>query len=145
MAELLREVVINASRATVFELLTDSRRHVEWLGTEAELDPRPGGLYRVVVGGGPVSLGRFVEVVPNERVVFTFGWDEPDHPIPAGSTTVEIDLIPEGDKTLVRLVHRDLPPDAVTDHARGWDHYLSRLVLVGDGGSAGPDGGPGIP
>lgn len=145
MAELLREVVIDASAATVFELLTDPRRHVEWLGTEAELDPRPGGIYRVVVGGGPVSLGRFVEVVPNERVVFTFGWDEPDHPIPAGSTTVEIDLIPEGDKTLVRLVHRDLLADAVSDHARGWDHYLSRLVVVGDGGSAGPDGGPGIP
>ncbi len=145
MAELLREVVISASRATVFELLTDPRRHVEWLGTEAELDPRPGGIYRVVVGGGPVSLGRFVEVVPNERVVFTFGWDEPDHPIPSGSTTVEIDLIPEGDKTRVRLVHRDLPPDAVSDHTRGWDHYLSRLVLVAGGGTAGPDSGPGIP
>ena len=48
-----------------------------------------------------------------EKVVFTFGWEEKDHPIPPGSTTVEITLHPEGDKTRVRLVHRGLPADAV--------------------------------
>ena len=45
------------------------------------------------------------------------------HPIPAGSTTVEITLHPEGDKTRVRLAHRGLPDDAVSDHTGGWDHY----------------------
>ncbi len=141
MADLVREVVVNASPATIFPYLTDPGRHVEWLGTKAELDPRPGGTYRVLVGDKHQSAGEFVEVVPDRKVVFTFGWDEPGHPIPAGSTEVEISLLPEGDKTRIRLVHRGLPEDAVSDHTGGWDHYLERLVVVLNGGDAGPDAG----
>ena len=77
--------------------------------------------------------------MPDRKVVFTFGWDEPNHPIPARSTEVEITLTPDGDKTRVRLVHRGLPDDAVSDHTQGWDHYLDRLAIVSAGGRVGPD------
>jgi uncharacterized protein YndB with AHSA1/START domain len=143
MADLIREILVDARPATIFPFLVDPVRHTEWMGTEAELDPRPGGVYRVNVGGQHQSAGRFVEVVPNEKVVFTFGWDEPDHPIPAGSTTMTITLIPEGDKTRVQLVHSGLPADAVSDHTTGWDHYLSRLATAASGGVPGPDTSPG--
>jgi uncharacterized protein YndB with AHSA1/START domain len=139
MAELMREVVMDASPATIFPFLTDPALQVRWMGTEAELDPRVDGVYRVLVQGQHPGVGRFIEVVPDTKVVFTFGWDEPDHPIPAGSTEVEITLIPEGDKTTVRLVHRGLPDDAVSDHASGWSHYLDRLAIATSGNDAGPD------
>jgi len=139
MAELTREVVIVASPATIFPFLVDPEQHLRWIGTEAELDARVGGAYRVLVGGRHPAVGEFVEVVPNERVVFTFGWDEPDHPIPARSTQIAITLIPDGDKTRVRLVHSGLPEDAVSDHSGGWDHYLERLATAVDGGDPGPD------
>jgi uncharacterized protein YndB with AHSA1/START domain len=139
MAELVREIVIDATAETVWPFLTEPESHLQWMGTEAELDPRPGGAYRVLVGGKHPAVGEFVEVVPNEKVVFTFGWDEPEHPIRAGSTTVEITLHPEGEKTRVRLVHRDLPDDAVEQHTQGWDHYLERLETAGGGADAGPD------
>jgi uncharacterized protein YndB with AHSA1/START domain len=143
MAELVREIMIDATPETIWPFLTDPGRHVEWDGTVAELDPRPGGVYRVLVGGRHQSAGEYVEVVPMERVVFTFGWDEPDHPIPAGSTTVEITLQREGEKTRLRLVHRGLPDDAVGDHTVGWDHYLGRLAVRAAGGDPGPDVIPG--
>jgi Uncharacterized conserved protein len=143
MGELVREVLIDARPETVFEFLTVPSRHIEWEGTAAELDPQPGGVYRVLIGGNHQALGEFVEVIANEKVVVTFGWDLPGHPIPPGSTTVEYTLQPEGDKTRVRLVHRGLPDDAVADHTRGWDHYLARLAIVVVGGNAGPDAGPG--
>jgi uncharacterized protein YndB with AHSA1/START domain len=139
MAELTREVVIDASPATIFPFLVDPEQHVRWMGTEAELDPRPAGAHRVLVQGRHASAGEFIEVVPNERVVFTFGWDEPGHPIPAGSTQIEINLIPDGDKTRVRFVHRGLPDNAVSDHTSGWDHYLERLAAVVGGDDPGPD------
>ncbi len=137
--EAVREITIGASPATVFAYLIDPDRMIEWMGTQAVLQPLPGGEYRVICGGVNPSAGEFVEVVPNERVVFTFGWDVPDHPIPAGSTRVEITLEPVGDSTLLRLVHRGLPDDAVDDHLRGWDYYLGRLGLVCDGEDPGPD------
>ncbi len=143
MAEVMREVVVDAVPATIFPFLTDPELHLKWMGTEAELDPRPGGAYRVNVQGIHPSVGEFVEVVPNERVVFTFGWDEPDHPIPAGSSQVEITLTPDGDKTRVRLVHSGIPADAVSDHGSGWTHYLDRLATASVGGDAGPDAPPG--
>ena len=43
---------------------------------------------------------------------------------------MEITLIPDGDKTRVRLVHRGLPDDAVSDHTSGWGHYLERLAIA---------------
>jgi uncharacterized protein YndB with AHSA1/START domain len=145
MAELVREIMIDASPETIFGFLTDADKQVRWEGTEAELDARPGGIYRVLVAGAYEGVGEFVEVVPHEKVVFTFGWNMEGNPIGPGSTTVEITLHPEGEKTRLRLAHRDLPDDAITDHTGGWDHYLARLAIVAAGGDAGPDTGPGGP
>jgi uncharacterized protein YndB with AHSA1/START domain len=139
MAELVREIMIAATPETIWPFLTEPDKHVEWIGTVAEIDPRPGGVYRVLVAGQHQSVGEYVEVVPMEKVVFTFGWDQEGHPIPPGSTTIEISLYPEGDKTRVRLVHRGLPEDAVSDHGRGWEHYLGRLAAATTGSHPGPD------
>ena len=139
MAELVREIMIDATPETIWPYLVDPAKHLEWLGTEADIDPRPGGVYRVNVQGLHQSAGEYIEVVPQEKVSFTFGWEEEGHPIPPGSSKIEITLHPEGDKTLVRLVHSGLPADAVSDHTSGWDHYLGRLAVVASGGNAGPD------
>jgi uncharacterized protein YndB with AHSA1/START domain len=138
--ELVREILIDAEPETIFPFLVDADRHIEWSGTQAELDPRPGGIYRVLIKGEHQSVGEFLEVVPNEKVVFTFGWDQEGNPITPGSTRIEISLHPEGNKTRVRLAHSGLPDaQAVTDHTGGWDHYLERLATVAAGGSVDPD------
>jgi uncharacterized protein YndB with AHSA1/START domain len=139
MAELVREIMIDATPETIWPFLTEPDKHVQWEGTVADIDARPGGTYRVLVAGEFQSSGQYVEVVSHEKVVFTFGWEQEGNPITPGSTTVEITLHPDGDKTRVRLVHRGLPDDAVPDHIRGWDHYLGRLATVGGGGTNGPD------
>jgi uncharacterized protein YndB with AHSA1/START domain len=142
MAELVREIMIDATPETIWPFLTEPAKHIEWMGTAAEIDPRPGGTYRVLARGQFQSAGEFVEVVPFERLVYTFGWEQEGHPIPPGSTTVEITLQRDGDKTRVQLVHRDLPADAVSDHTHGWDTYLHRLATVMAGGDPGPDAPP---
>jgi uncharacterized protein YndB with AHSA1/START domain len=122
----VREIVVKASPTTVFPYLVDQDLMVQWLGSQVTLIPVVGGDVRVTCGGHP-GVGEFVEIVPNEKVVFTFGWAEPGHPIPPGSTEVEISLTPTGEDTLVRLTHRGLPDDAISDHEGGWGTYLGRL------------------
>src|SRR4029077_16077274 len=114
-------------------------KHVEWMGTVAEIDARPGGQYRVLVAGQYQSSGSYLEVIPMEKVAFSFGWEQQGNPITPGSTTVEISLHPEGTKTRVRLVHRGIPDDAVPDHPQGWDPSPARLAVAAPGGQAGPD------
>jgi uncharacterized protein YndB with AHSA1/START domain len=136
--EAISEIVVRASPTTVFPYLIDPDLMVQWLGSDVSLDPVLGGELRVVCGGNP-GLGEYIEIVTNEKVVFTFGWSAPGHPIPPGSTQVEISLTPKGDDTLVRLTHRGLPEDAVDDHNNGWSFYLGRLEKVIDGVDPGPE------
>jgi uncharacterized protein YndB with AHSA1/START domain len=136
-----REVRIKARAETIFPFFTEPDLMVRWMGQSAEVDPRPGGIYRVDVDGkSHVARGEFVEVSPPDRVVFTWGWESGDSPVRPGSSTVEVTLTPDGDHTIVRLVHSDLPSRESADaHTTGWDHYLPRLEIVAAGGDAGPD------
>jgi len=133
-----REVRIAASPEIVFEMLTDPEQYVRWKGRKAWLDARPGGEFKVEINDQATAVGEYVEVDPPRRVVFTWGWE--GHPVvPPGSSTVEVTLEPDGEGTLLRLVHRDLPAAEAEQHTEGWDMYLSRLVTVGAGGDPGPD------
>lgn len=130
---------IDAPPETVFSYLTDPVRSMRWMGVDAQLDPQPGGIYRVTVPQGFVALGEFVEIDPPRRVVFTWGW-EGDGPVPPGSSRVEITVTPDGDGTLLRLTHTGLPDDEAAQlHTQGWDRYLDRLAVAGAGGDPGPD------
>jgi uncharacterized protein YndB with AHSA1/START domain len=134
-----REVRINARQEVVFGFFTDPVKMVQWKGTDAALDARPGGLYQVNVTGSAIVKGEYLEVVPYTRVVFTWGWTGDGHPVPPGSTTVEVSLVADGPATIVRLRHSGLVGEAGLQHAEGWDHYLPRLAAAAEGRDAGPD------
>jgi uncharacterized protein YndB with AHSA1/START domain len=134
-----KQIRISASPETVFSFFTDPAKLVRWKGIQAELDPHPGGIYRVDINGRDVIRGKYVEVVPYTRIVFTWGLEGEGSPLPPGSTTVEITLIPEAGGTLVRLRHLGLPPEQRQAHADGWDFYLSRLTQAAEGRQVSPN------
>jgi uncharacterized protein YndB with AHSA1/START domain len=136
---IVKEIFIEATAEDIYPYLTDARKYVLWMGLSAELDPRPGGAFKVDPNGSDVITGEYLEIVPNRRIVFTWGWQQPGHPVPAGSTRVEIDLIPKDAGTLVRLVHHKLPAGSRERHVAGWTHYLGRLAVVLSGKDPGPD------
>jgi uncharacterized protein YndB with AHSA1/START domain len=134
-----RTIAIDASPETVWEFFVDPQKLMRWMGTDAELDSRAGGIYRCNVIPGHTAIGEFVEVEEPHRVVFTWGW-EGNANVPPGSSTIEAELTPEGNGTSLRFVHRDLPnAESVASHSQGWDHYLDRLEIVAAGGDPGAD------
>jgi len=134
-----REIRIEAPPSVVFEFLTDPAKMVRWMGTEAVLEPWPGGRYYVNLNGHEVASGEVLEIIPERRLVFSWGWADGSLPLRPGESTVEISLEPDGDGTRLRLTHRDLPSDMRAWHGRGWDYALPRLAVVAAGRDPGPD------
>jgi uncharacterized protein YndB with AHSA1/START domain len=157
------ELRIAARPETVFSYFTDPAKMVLWMGVEATLDPRPGGVCRIVFQpaeerleflrtaygaveerpAGPTDaraiLGEFIEVDPYSRIVFTWGWEQEVFAVQPASTAVEVSLTLDDGDTILRLVHRRLPTPALEFHRAGWDHYLARLAVLAAGGDPGPD------
>jgi len=128
---------IRARPEIVFAFLTDPVLYRRWKGREADLDPRPGGIYRVVMPGG-IAVGEYHVVEPPRRVVFSWGWEgNPD--VPPGSSLVEISLQPDGAETVLHLRHSGLPAPAMAQHDQGWWHYLARLDVAAAGEDPGRD------
>jgi uncharacterized protein YndB with AHSA1/START domain len=134
-----KTILIAASPSEVYRLLTDEELLIEWMAPIASLDPRPGGQVSWTHHNGDTVRGEFVELVPDRRVVFTYGWERADVGIPPGSTVVEIDLRPTPTGTELRLVHRDLDGPMADAHAGGWSNYLTRLTARAEGNDPGSD------
>ena len=125
---------VHARPETVWKYWTDPQRICDWWGAAAELDPRPGGLCRVEMGGGPVMLGEYLELEPYERLVFTFGW-EPTGAAPAiapGESRVEVTLVEDDGDTIMTLRHTGIPAAFAELHASGWSHFLPILATAAD-------------
>ena len=125
------EIRIDASPETVFALLTDPSHMKTWFAEFVDADPRPGGLFRISGPAGVSIEGTYLEVVPNRKVVFTWGGVEGLKP---GQSTVEFVLEPDGGGTLVRLRHYGLPGPTIESHRRGWEYSgLAKLKDAAEG------------
>ena len=130
---------IDATPETVFAYFTDPVKLVAWMGVEATLDPRPGGICRITFSSEATMLGRFRELDPPHRLTFTWGWEEQLFGVVPQSTLVEISLVPDGEGTLLRLAHQGLPVHATRFHGAGREHHLPRLAVAAGGGDPPPD------
>jgi uncharacterized protein YndB with AHSA1/START domain len=126
------EIDVRAPAADVYEMFTDPAKLVRWIGIRALLEPLPGGLFRFELMPGEFCSGRYIELVPGRRVVFTWGWESGALPVEPGSSRVEVDLEESRGVTRVRLVHRGLSEEMRPWHADGWGRFLPRLAAASE-------------
>ena len=136
----VQELTIAAPAPVVYELFTDPASFGEWMAADATLEPVEGGIVRWTHQNGDTVAGRYVELVPHHRIVFTYGWERADVEIPPCSTTVTVTLTAIDDTTTrLRLEHAGLHDRAADAHTGGWHHYLTRLRQRAEGLGLGPD------
>lgn len=147
---------IPAPRAAVYRALVDPRAVATWMvpdgmsGHVHELDARVGGRFRVTLTyDAPTDAGkstarsdsyhgRFVELVPDERVVEAIEFETAD-PAMRGEMTVTMTLADAEGGTLLVATHADLPPGlSPDDNEVGWRMSLGKLSKLVAGGTV-PD------
>jgi uncharacterized protein YndB with AHSA1/START domain len=125
---------MNAPPAKVYEAWTDAKKIPHWFGPEnaevlhATTDVRVGGRFRIVFrapdGEEHHVGGSYREVVPNEKLVFTWAW----RTTPERESLVTIALRRDGEGTVLTLMHEQFADEAARDrHARGWNGTLDKL------------------
>jgi uncharacterized protein YndB with AHSA1/START domain len=97
----------------------------------AELDVRVGGRYRISfdMESGEYSEvgGVYREVVPNEKLVFSWAW----HSTPERESLVTVSIKPDGAGALMIFTHEQFFDEAARDnHAKGWDELFTQLEQV---------------
>jgi uncharacterized protein YndB with AHSA1/START domain len=108
--------------------------------TRVEIDERVGGHYRVWHGTSDGDVGGFeceiLELVPNKRIVFRWGFVGPDRvggPRYDSLLTITFDQAPDG-ATALTLVHERLDelqaaaPGVAENVGPGWDMVLDKLA-----------------
>ncbi|WP_341677742.1 SRPBCC domain-containing protein [Niveibacterium sp. SC-1] len=136
---------IRAPREAVYRALIDPRAIARWRLPEDmrcevhEFDARVGGRLRISLsyladtGAGKTSArtdtyhGRFLELVPNERVVEEDEFETTD-PALQGPMRMTITLVEREGMTVLVAEHADLPPGlSPADNETGWRMALRRL------------------
>jgi uncharacterized protein YndB with AHSA1/START domain len=119
-----RTVVIQAAPQTVFSFFTQNDRWAAWWGAGSTIEPTSGGRLFIRHPDGTESSGEVLEVMPPERIVFTYGF-ESGNPMPPGSSRVTIKLEPLGLSTRLLLLHEFAEPGVRDEHVQGWRYQLS--------------------
>ena len=95
---------------------------------EAETDLRVGGRYHITMHvprrPSTTSCGVYREIVPNEKLVFTWAWKS----TPERESLVTVTFKPDGDGTLLTLLHEQFfDEDARDRHQQGWSGAIDKL------------------
>lgn len=142
----LRQIVLTreiaAPRTLLFRLWTEPEHLMRWWGPQTttassvSVDLREGGAWRHCIltaeGKEYWSHGRYLEIVPPERLIFTFAWEGADGK-PGHQMKVTVELHELGEKT--RLVFRkvELPDDTELKlQTGGWEQALDKYVAYAE-------------
>ena len=133
-----KEIFIEARPETLFSFFTDADKMVRWMGRQILLEPKIGGKYRIDVNGSDIAMGEYIEIIPYEKIVMSWGWEK-SKLVPPGSSKVEFKLTPKENGTCLVLTHYDLPVEEIPSHQQGWSHYMPRIKQFAEGNDPGID------
>ncbi len=125
---------IKAAPARVWAAITEPKLMLQWWGPDAgptlkaEADVRPGGrfsvVFRLLNGDEYNPTGVYQEVVPDEKLVFTWEWSDSAE----RESLVTFLLRPLDGGTELTLIHAQLPDEAAREsHHLGWTGWFDKL------------------
>jgi activator of HSP90 ATPase len=105
----------------IYQALLDAKQFKAFSGLPAEIDPKPGGWFKLFDGH---IEGRNIELVPNRRIVQAWrsGWP------PGIYSIAKFELVASGSNTRIAFDHTGFPEGEQEHLASGWtEHYWEPL------------------
>lgn len=131
--ELYIEREFKASPAELFQAWTNPQAMTQWMAPapvqckEVQLDLKVGGSYRIHMvseEGDHIATGKYLEIQPEKKLVFTWGWEGGE----VKGTKVTVSFEFKGGKTHMGILHEDFPSaSAAEKHTEGWKGCLVKL------------------
>ena len=133
IAPMIIRTEVSTDRVTTWRTLTDPVLVGRWF-THATPVGAVGDAYELDFGSGDVMRGEILEVVQDERLVYSWGWGDS---APGARTRVTWTLDAADDGTAVTLTHDGWVEAGFgaaerDDHRRNWEEYVAALVELGD-------------
>ena len=142
--DLVLQREVDVPRELVWKAWTDPKHLVHWFCpkpwsvSECEMDVRPGGIFRTVMRSPegqdmPSDAGCFLEVIPNERLVWTDALGPSFRLKENGFFTAIILMEPAGNGTRYTAIAKHKTTEGMQQHADmgfhdGWGTALDQLV-----------------
>ena len=128
----------DAPRELIFKVWSQPEHVVRWWGPKGfttpacQMDVRPGGSYRTVIrspeGKEHVMRGNYREVVPPERLVMSFAWEDGEGR-PGHETLVEVAFEDVEGRTRLTFKHGVFETVAACEsHLQGWTAFMESLA-----------------
>jgi uncharacterized protein YndB with AHSA1/START domain len=135
---IVQQVVFPIGREDLFAWFTEPERVGSWMGSAAQTDIRPGGVFSCLLPDGHVWDGVVVEVAAPNRLVLTLGWRDAAIGLASGMSLVEWDFALDARGTRLRMVHQHVPAGLLVLLNDVWGRLFARLRNVLAGRPAGP-------
>lgn len=124
-------IEIDAPPEAVWRAITEAEELTRWYVQSAEIDPRPGGTYRISWGEGMDGESEIIAFEPERRFKLEYRPVPGSSPLP-GPISEEYTIESRGGKTVLRLVTSGIPDTEDWDFfyegtERGWTMFFLGL------------------
>jgi uncharacterized protein YndB with AHSA1/START domain len=126
--------VIKAPVDLVFRAWTEPEQLRQWFSPDEvecrnlTADIKTGGAFRIHMvskKGDHIAIGKYLEIIPNKRLQFSWSWE--NYAMPDSIVTIELEDL--GSSTRLTLRHEGLPDqEDAEQHTEGWTEIVEKCV-----------------
>ncbi len=118
-------VLLPASPEKLYHAWLDSEEHSRFTGSKAIIDNKIGGKF---TSWDSYIEGETLELHPYNKIVQT--WRTSDFPDNYPDSRLEVSLEPQGNKTVLTLIHSGIPEGQKNEYEQGWNDFAGVAVFL---------------
>ena len=115
---LKQKVIVPAEPDEVYNAIIDGKKHSDFTGSKATLDPKVGGKFTAWEG---YIFGKYIELEKGKKIVQEWSTTEWPKSYPPSIFELKFKKVQGG--TEIEMTHSKVPEEQADDYEQGWEDY----------------------